>query len=264
MGGGAPGVARTASVAAAPGRWSWTISSRRRSGGPARSGIFGSSAGRTILWPPSTPSGASTWRRAKTRRPGRVKLLPPEEVPTLHPRRASRRLPSRRPCSADCECKPAHGSVSNRRLRLARDDRPATPRGVGAHARPPPAFFDACCCASACRVRPPEDVTNREIAGEEGGEGPPGPEKARSPAAARRPGSLQPKRWRGGLPRGAGGGFGVGGGPLRLLLLGPLLDPDRHRRRDEPGRVGAGDDADQHGGGEVEDGADAIDEQADE
>ncbi len=96
-----------------------------------------------------TPSGGSTWRHAGTRRPGRAKLLPPAEVPALHTGRASPLLRRRRPHSPACECKPAHGAVSNGRLRLAYDDRAATPRGAGARARPAAAFFDA---AAVCRL----------------------------------------------------------------------------------------------------------------
>ena len=115
------------------GRCTWRgPDGRRRSGGPARSRTFGSSAVPITPWPRNRSSGGSTWRRAGTRRPGRVKLLPPAEVPAGYTGRASPLLRRRRPCSAGCECEPTHGAVPNRRLRLARDDRPATPRGAGA------------------------------------------------------------------------------------------------------------------------------------
>src|SRR5512137_1077049 len=56
----------------------------------------------------------------------------------------------------------------------------------------------------------------------------------------------------------------AGTGLPGLRRQGPLLQPDGHGSRDEPGGVGPGDDADEHGHGEVEDGADAEDEEADQ
>src|SRR3954470_14520130 len=86
-----------------------------------------------------------------------------------------------------------------------------------------------------------------------------------------RPESSRPRNCRetlasgGGLLRFLGWRLRLRLGSLDLAaLLRVLLEPDGHRARDVPGRVGAGDDADEHRQGEVLDGSDAVDDESDE
>jgi hypothetical protein len=87
---------RSANAAAAPGRSSWTTSSRRRSVDPARSRTFASSAGRITPCPRSRSSGGRTWScSGPRRRPERVRVLPLAEVGAL-PRNRRTNPPLRR------------------------------------------------------------------------------------------------------------------------------------------------------------------------